>query len=189
MTHLGTRRLETARLILRPFQESDAETMYRNWANDPEVTRFLTWKTHDSPVATRLLLQLWVERSRHLDEYQWAIELKEIQEVIGSISVGWHEDEIPSANIGYCIGTRWWGQGLTAEALRAVVRYLIEDVGMVRVEAKHDTRNPNSGRVMQKAGMTREGVLRSSGRNNQGLADMVVYSILADELPERNYQT
>ena len=68
-----------------------------------------------------------------------------------------------------------------AEALTAVVGYLMGQVGMNQVSARHDVSNPNSGRVMQKAGMKFEGVLRQSARNNQGIVDMAHYSILKRE--------
>lgn len=68
-----------------------------------------------------------------------------------------------------------------AEALSAVLRFLFEEVGANRVEAMHDTRNPNSGRVMQKCGMICEGILRQSGKSNAGIGDMAWYSILRED--------
>ena len=67
------------------------------------------------------------------------------------------------------------------EAGRAVVKYLFEEVGLNRIAAYHDTNNPNSGRVMQKIGMTYEGTLRSACHNNQGIVDEKWYSILKAE--------
>ena len=83
--------------------------------------------------------------------------------------------------LGYCIGKRWWGRGLMTEAVRAVVGYLFAEVGVRRVCAQHDTENPASGAVMRKAGMTKDGVLRQGGRNNRGIVDTAVYSILREE--------
>lgn len=179
MEHKGTKRLETERLILRPFAESDGEAMFRNWASDPEVTRFLTWPAHESVETSNQIVALWASESQKPEVYQWAVELRGIGEPIGSIGVVRRNDAIAEAEIGYCIGKRWWGQGLMPEALRAVSRYLIAEVGMNRVCADHDVNNPNSGRVMEKAGMVKEGVLRAAGRNNQGIVDVAVYSILA----------
>ena len=71
-----------------------------------------------------------------------------------------------------------------AEALKAVIDFFMAEVGANRVYARHDTANPNSGRVMKKAGMTFEGVLRRSGRNNQGIVDLAYYSILRSEWAE-----
>ncbi|MBR2995972.1 MAG: GNAT family N-acetyltransferase, partial [Lachnospiraceae bacterium] len=62
MNKAGTQRIETQRLILRRFRTEDAEDMYRNWASDPEVTRFLTWPEHASVEDTKSLLSLWVSR-------------------------------------------------------------------------------------------------------------------------------
>ena len=179
MKHLGTALLETERLVLRPFAVSDAAAMYRNWASDPEVTKFLTWPVHESPEATAELLTDWVKQYKTPEYYQWAIVLKEIDQPIGSISVVSINNDVCSAEIGYCIGTKWWHQGITTEALGAVIDYLIRQVGMLRVEARHEVANPNSGAVMKKCGMVYEGTLRQSSRSNQGIADTCVYSILA----------
>lgn len=181
MEHKGTKTLETERIILRPFREDDGEAMFRNWAGDPEVCRYLTWGPHENADVSRQICALWASQSGDPAFYQWAIEPKALGEPIGSISVVGLNEAVAAAEIGYCIGRRWWGHGFTPEALRAVVGYLITEVGMNRVSAKHDVNNPNSGRVMRKAGMTKEGVLRAAARNNQGVADMAVYSILASE--------
>ncbi len=181
MEHRGTKRLETARLILRPFVPEDAEAMFRNWASDPEVTKFLTWPAHGSVDVSRETAALWASSYEKPDFYQWAIVPREAGEPIGTPSVVRHNDDLAEAEIGYCIGRRWWHMGVTSEALRAVIRYLITEVGMNRVAARHDVANPNSGRVMASAGMTKEGVLRAASRSNQGIVDTAVYSILASE--------
>ena len=183
MEHQGTQILETARLILRPFTASDGDAMYRNWASDPEVTRHLTWKPHESAEVSRQLTDLWEQETQKPDFYQWAIVPKTLGEPIGSISVVRSNEKYAWAELGYCIGKPWWGRGLTAEALRAVIEYLIRDVGFQQVLALHDVNNPNSGAVMRKAGMKKEGILRRSGSNNSdSCCDLVMYSILAEEL-------
>ena len=79
------------------------------------------------------------------------------------------------------MGKAWWGKGFMPEALRAVIEYFFDEVGVNRIAARHDAENPKSGRVMEKAGMKREGVLRASARNNLGIRDAVWYSILKEE--------
>lgn len=182
MNHQGTKVLETKRLILRPFAIDDAQAMYRNWAGDPLVTRYLTWPAHASADISRMLLADWTERYQQPDFYQWAIELKEIGEPIGSIAVVDIRQTVEEAVIGYCIGKQWWGKGIVAEAGKAVVSYLFEQVGFNRISATHDTENPNSGKVMQKIGMQYEGTHRKSGRNNRGIVDEAVYAILKDDI-------
>lgn len=185
MLHQGTKELQTSRLLLRPCRESDAEAMYRNWASDPEVTRYMTWQAHESIEATREICALWEKESVRQDFYQWAIVLKELDEPIGSISVVRINEKYAWAELGYCIGRAWWGQGITAEALRAVIKYLLREVGFRQVIAEHDVNNPNSGKVMRKAGMKQEGILRRCGSNNADpCCDLAVYSILAEELEE-----
>ena len=63
MEHKGTKRIETKRLLLRAFQPGDAEPMYRNWASDPEVTKFLTWPTHKSVEVSQAVVDSWVKES------------------------------------------------------------------------------------------------------------------------------
>jgi ribosomal-protein-alanine N-acetyltransferase len=159
MEHRGTIRLETERLILRPFREDDAESMFRNWANDPEVTRYLTWQPHADASVSRQIAEAWARGTANQDFYQWAIVPKELGEPIGSSSVVRINEQYETAELGYCIGKAWWGHGLTAEALRAVVEYLIREVHFRKVSARHDVHNPNSGKAMRKAGMKQEGVV------------------------------
>lgn len=182
MKHLGTIKLETDRLILRRFTFDDAMDMYRNWASDPAVTKFLTWKTYESPKDADAILKIWDENYAQPDFYQWAIELKQIGQPIGSISVVHLNDQVASAEIGYCIGKAWWQQGITSEALERVMRFLFDEVGMNRIESRHDVNNPNSGKVMQKCGMRFEGIRRQSDWNNQGLCDTAYYGILKEDL-------
>ena len=106
---------------------------------------------------------------------------KAIDEPIGSISVVAFDPQVNKAEIGYCIGKNWWGKGIVAEALSAVMDYLFREVGVNRIEARHDVKNPRSGVVMKKCGMVYEGIARQAGRNNQGLCDICSYGILAED--------
>jgi len=182
MNHRGTQKLETERLVLRRFRNEDAPAMYRNWASDPEVTKYLTWPAHAGVDVTRRLLEEWVRSYDGDDFYQWAIVPKENgDEPIGSISAVHMNEDVDLVHIGYCIGRKWWHQGITSEALKAVMDFFFDQVGANRVEARHDPRNPNSGRVMKKCGMKYEGTLRSADRNNQGICDTCYYALLKSE--------
>lgn len=182
MEHLGTMYIETDRLILRRFTMNDAEAMYRNWASDSDVTKYLTWPAHQSVDITRMVLSDWTSNYKNDHFYQWAIVLKENgEEPIGSIAVVSFDDDVQKAHIGYCIGKKWWQRGITSEALCAVIDFLFDDVGVQRIEARHDPKNPNSGAVMKKCGMKYEGTLRRSDINNLGLCDACYYGILKEE--------
>ena len=101
------------------------------------------------------------------DFYQWAIELNDLEQPIGTISAIKTDERVESVEIGYCIGKRFWNNGYMTEALTAIIRFFINEVGAGRVWARHDTENPNSGKVMAAAGMDYEGTLRHAGFNNQ----------------------
>ncbi|MCH5257469.1 MAG: GNAT family N-acetyltransferase [Lachnospiraceae bacterium] len=182
MRHCGTQRLETNRLILRRFANEDSAAMYRNWASDKEVTKYLTWPTHPCQEISQSVVEDWVKQYTNVNYYQWAIILKDNgDEPIGSIAVVDMKEDISVAQIGYCIGRTWWHQGITSEALKAVIDFLFDEVDINRIEARHDPRNLNSGEIMKKCGMKYEGTLRSSDRNNQGICDACYYAILKSE--------
>lgn len=182
MEHKGTVTIGTERLTLRRFTEEDAVKMYENWASDPEVTRFMTWPPHAAPEVTRAVIGSWIPEYENPSYYNWIIELKEIGEPIGSISAVKIDESVSSAEVGYCMGRKWWGRGIMPEALKAVTAFLFDEVGVNRVEATHDLNNPKSGRVMDKAGMKQEGILRQAGLNNQGICDKVVHAILKEDI-------
>ena len=181
LTHKGTQTIETPRLILRRAIREDAEPMFRNWSSDPKVTKYLTWPAHSNIAVSEMVIGSWLQEYEKDSYYQWMIVLKELGEPIGSISVVRQNDRVEEAEIGYCIGSRWWHRGIVSEALTAVMRYLFEEVGMNRVAARHDPNNPNSGRVMRKCGMIYEVTARSADRNNQGVCDAAHYAILRSD--------
>ena len=76
---------------------------------------------------------------------------------------------------------RWWKQGITSEAFSGIIPFLFEDVKVNRIEAFFDPHNPNSGKVMEKCGLTYEGTRRQAGISNRGISDVSAYSILARE--------
>ena len=159
LNHKGTKIIETDRLILRPFRSRDAPLMYKNWAGDRDVTRFLTWNAHRSVSDSEFVVNMWAAEYNENSCYNWAIVLKDISEPIGSIGVVRIHDNTDAAEIGYCIGKNWGGNGIMTEAFSAVIPYLF-NVGFNRITAAHAVKNPASGRVMQKCGLTYEGTFR-----------------------------
>ena len=155
--------------------------MYANWASDPEVAEFLTWPTHTSVEVTKSLLADWIDRYEDGGYFNWVMEHKETGKVIGNISVVRLNESIEAADMGYCMSRAYWGQGLMPEALVAVMDYLFDCVGVNRVAACYDANNPKSGRVMEKAGMKREGILRAAGKNNRGICDEVWYAMIRSD--------
>ena len=186
MIHLGTRTIETQRLLLRRFAQSDAQDMFKNWAGDDEVTKYLTWPTHPSVEVSTCVIMIWEKEYELLRSYQWCIELKEIGEAIGGISVANLKEDIDAVEIGYCIGRKFWGRGIAAEALGALIPFFFNEMQVNRVEARHDRNNAASGRVMEKCGLMREGMKRQGDRNNTGICDVVFYGLLREDWLRRN---
>lgn len=182
LDHKGSKTIETNRLILRQYRSTDAELMFKNWASDPEVTKFLTWNAHRSISETEAIINLWLSQYNELSRYNWIIVLKETGEPIGSIDVCHVYDNTDTGEIGYCIGRQWWGKGIVTEAFTAVIKYLFEEIGFNQVRAAHAVKNPASGRVMEKCGLRFEGTFRQFFRSLSGeLLDISYRSILREE--------
>jgi ribosomal-protein-alanine N-acetyltransferase len=182
LSHQGTNTINTDRLILRRFEITDANDMFKNWANDSEVTRFLTWETHSDIEVTKEIIGQWVNEYKESNVYHWAIELKEIREVIGGIAVFNLDEQNLSCELGYCMSKTYWGKGIMSETVTEVIKYLFSEIGFNRITAKHDTNNVPSGKVMVKSGMKQEGTLRQAYiRNKKEFCDMSIYAILKNE--------
>lgn len=180
--HKGTILIETDRLILRKFRMADKNAAFRNWTNDDNVTKYLRWPAHKSLETTETVLQTWIDRYADKNFYQWAITLKSKgEEPIGTIGVVDQNETLNIVHIGYCIGSKWWNQGITSEAFAGIIPFFFEQVKANRIESQHDPRNPNSGRVMRKCGLQYEGTLRQADISNQGIVDAAMYSLLASE--------
>lgn len=183
MTHKGTQALYTERLILRRFHPEDAQDMFDNWANDERVTRFLTWTPHGSPELTKQLLSIWCAAYENPDNYNWVIEKD--GNAIGSISVVRISEKSEIAELGYCLGHAYWNQGIMSEAAKAVIDYLFREVGFHRIAIGHAVKNPASGRVAQKCGLTYEGTKRESYKCASGeFLDIAEWAILRREWEE-----
>ncbi len=186
LTHKGTEMINTERLTLRRFALGDAEAMFKNWANDPEVTRFLTWGPHGDIGVSKGVVEQWVSEYKANSIYNWAIALKELGEPIGGISVVNQDDVNFCCEIGYCLSQAYWRKGIMPEALNAVIDFLFSQVGVNRITAKHDTENPASGRVMQKCGMLYEGTHRQEKpRQGTAFCDVAIYAILKEDWQTR----
>ena len=158
LEHKGTMELITKRLKLRRFILSDAASMYKNYATDERVTKYLSWKPYDAIESVENYLSDLIKQYNNPNEYHWAIEMN--NEIVRSISTISISDKNCNCEVGYCIGYDYWNKGITTEALSAVMNFLFQEVGIHRITAKHDAENPSSGKVMQKCNMEYEGKLR-----------------------------
>ena len=179
-------RLETADLVLRPVSRKDAADIFA-YASDPEVARYVLWDPHTSLSDTRGYIRYLRRMYRQGLPSSWVMELKPAGKVIGSIGFVWYSPENQSAELGYSLARSCWNRGLATQALSAVSRAAFAALPLNRIEAQHDLRNPASGRVMEKCGFRREGILRSRIYNKGEFVDVALWSLLrSDCFPERS---
>ena len=139
--------LETNRLILRPFTILDAESMYLNWTSDEEVTKFVTWNKHQNIEETIALLNYWVKQYEKEERINFAIVLKDNNELIGGIDVVGYLDGVPV--LGYCLSRKYWNNGYTSEACNEVINFLFS-LGHNKIIIDAQVKNIASNKVIQK---------------------------------------
>ena len=150
MNNKGTVILETERLRLRKFTMEDAEEVFRNWGSDDEVSKYVRWATHKNIDDTKVYLESVMDKYKN-NGFEWGITLKETGELIGAM-VAFINEEDNRYELGYNTAKKYWRKGYTTEALRAVMNYLINDLGIKKFRCSHAKENPASGAVMQKVG-------------------------------------
>lgn len=143
-------RLETKRLILRPFTEKDVKDVYE-YARDPEVTEYLIWEPHSTEEETAEIIE-----SLYTGEGFFALEEKSLKKCIGCFEfrvIPQHQ----KAGFGCVLNRDFWGKGYMSEALEAVLSLAFNTLKLNRVESTCYRGNAGSGRVMEKCGMSFEG--------------------------------
>lgn len=184
---LGTALLETERLQLRRFRTEDIEDAFHNWCSDPRVTPFLKWRTHLHIQQTEQALRYWIREYSDPYSFHWAIVLKATGQVIGGISLGVKDRYDECGELGYSMGSRFWGKGLGTEAAQAVLRFGFVQVGFHRIEGICATGNSASAHLMKKLGMVYEGCHRDLCRVSTGaFVDCDRYAILCEDYYSRN---
>ena len=172
--------IETERLILRKMKPSDSRDMYE-YSRLPEVTRYLLWEPHTNPSQTLDYLEYLQTRYRVGDFYDWAVVEKSRGKMIGTCGFTSLDFSNNAAEVGYVLNPAFWGKGLAPEALMRVMRFGFMELNVHRIEAKYMVENARSRRVMEKCGMTFEGVRRSSMYVKGRYRDIGICSILSDE--------
>lgn len=150
-------RLETERLVLRKPRMDDAPAIFDRWAQDKEVTRYLTWRPHERLEQTQEFVRSCLEAWDRQTRFPYMITLKQNGEVIGMIDP---RIEGPRIGIGYAAVRAYWGKGYIPEATGAIIEWAFRQPSIYRVYATTDVENLASRRVLEKVGMQCEGILR-----------------------------
>ncbi len=156
-SHRIPARLETTRLVLCRLQHEDAEEIFYTYASKPECTRYVTWPTHQSIRDTRDYLTRTIRGWNQGLDFSFGIRLKSTYRLIGSCGF---LNDAGKAQIGYILGPLHWGQGYATEATIALIRLLTTTPEIYRIGSFVDLDNHASTRVLIKAGMQPETVLK-----------------------------
>jgi [ribosomal protein S5]-alanine N-acetyltransferase len=174
-------RLKTARLLLRPFILADAKDVQRLAGNRAIAS---TTASIPHPYDDGVAEQWIAAQQRRFEQGMWldlAITLDPEGTLVGALGLRF-EPEHDRAELGYWIGKLFWGRGYATEAARALLQYGFDTLGLHRIYARHFTRNPASGRVLQKISMKHEGQRRQHEKKWGSYEDEELYGILKDEL-------
>lgn len=178
----ATPTIRTARLSLRPFTRADAGVV-AEFAGAIEIADTTISIPH--PYSLQAALD-WIASHRRARErgrsFRFAVTEVELAQLVGCVELRGLDPEHAQAELGFWIGKPFWRRGYAAEAGSAVVRFGFESLALNRIYAFHMARNPASGRVLQKLGMQREGILRQRVRKWGRFEDVMAYSVLRSDV-------
>lgn len=177
MQHIGTKPFETERLICRRFTQEDAENMFQNWIADPRVQFEYGEPIYDTIPKAKDLLTKYIESYQKPNFYRWAIIEKNSKENIGQIAFCRVYSDCQTAEIEYCIGERFWGNGYAGEALAGLIEFTFRNTDFRKLEAYHRSENTKSGRVLEKSPMHITDTVERFATENETPCGEVCYCI------------
>jgi RimJ/RimL family protein N-acetyltransferase len=174
--------LRSTRLVLGAFVLGDAEELQR-LAGAREIADTTLMIPHPYELDHALA---WIGNQRKESArgraVNFAVRLARDDRLIGCVGLRDIDHEHGQAELGFWMGLEYWGQGYTSEAAAAVIRYGFAQLGLNRICAHHMARNPAAGKVLQKLGMKREGLMRQRVRKWGVYEDVIIYAVLRDDL-------
>lgn len=182
----GTQAIETERLILRKYTLNDVEAMYNNWGRYNECFEYLPWEPCASIHEAEERIKRWIELYKDNTFYQWCIEPKENKESIGFINLHNIDEDNLSAETTYILSPKFWNKGIMTEALRAVLGYGFEVMGLNRISADYFSGNDGSQKVMIKNNMIYEGTSRERYCKSGVFYDSIQYAVLKKDWEQKN---
>ena len=172
--------LETKRLILRRITVRDAKDIFA-YSKDAEVARHVLWSAQKDISEAKDYCRFMMKRYRCDQPSSWGIIDKATNRLVGTIGYMDHNEDNATVEVGYSLARWLWNGGYMTEALARVIAYTFEAMDINRIEAQHELENPSSGRVMEKCGMQKEGVLRQRLYNKGRYVDVALYAIIKED--------
>ena len=173
--------LETEHLLLRQLQMEDVYEYYERLFGDADVSRYMLFEPHQDISESLESLQRKLDKYEQGNFYCWGITEKDEDSLIGLIELLRFEEKDNSCSFAYMLGCNYWNKGYGTEMLKAVFNFAFEELEVQRILADHMAKNIASGKVMEKAGMIKEGVLRQKYCKDGEFLDAVQYAILKSD--------
>jgi ribosomal-protein-alanine N-acetyltransferase len=177
--------LETERLYLREIVPEDVEIIYDIFS-DPLVTRYYDVETFTRKEQAVRLIQWCANRFKYHDGIRWGIVHRQTQQLVGSCGFHNIRKRHRKAEMGYELGVDQWGKGFATEAVNRIIDFGFRHLDLNRIEAWTMLDNVNSMHVLEKAGFSKEGILRDYGYWHGGFHDALMYSLLRMEWNDRS---
>jgi ribosomal-protein-alanine N-acetyltransferase len=170
--------LETDRLVLRQLRADDLEDIFE-YASDPEVAKYTSWTAHETIKDTEVFLNYVLDLYKNGEVAPWGVVY--VGKIVGTCGfVGW-DLRSSRAEIGYALSREYWGRGLMTEAVGEIISFGFRSMKLNRIQGRCEVENIASARVMEKAGMKFEGLLREHEYSKGRYLDIVIYSVLRSE--------
>ena len=176
--------LSTARLRLRPFNQDDAAALFRIFS-DAEVVRFWSVGAWTELAQAQTMIAEAMAAYREGGLYRYAIALADTDELIGICNLRGFFEQNRRCELGYALGSAWWGRGYALEALEALLGHAFGALDMNRIEADIDPRNEASSRLLERLGFRQEGYMPERWIVHGEKADTAFYGLLRRYWDER----
>lgn len=180
MQHFGTQEFETERLICRRFISKDCKDMLNNWIANPHIQYEYGEPIYSTIPEVKELLERYIAGYQKSDFYRWAVIEKASNENIGQIAFCKVYSDCKTAEIEYCIGEQFWGNGYAGEALSSLIDFTFRNTEFFKLEVYHRIENVKSGRVLEKSVMNVTDTVERFIRENVSPCGEVCYCIAKD---------
>jgi ribosomal-protein-alanine N-acetyltransferase len=176
--------LITERLKLRPLTMDDVDDVFA-YTSDPEVARFIRRPLHETRADAEAYVRAFVEAHGRGEASPWGVEHVQDGKIIGTCGFYYLNEHDARAEVYYALSRAYWKHGYMTEAVRAVLKYGFNEIGLNRIDGACWAENTDSAHVLEKVGMQYEGVWRQFIFVKGAFRDIRWYSILRQEYPAR----